>query len=123
MGLQTPLYNTVYGTILAGGTLSSQFDLQGYQLAGLIALSNSVNGTLGFMVSDLPDVPYRPGAPAGVYRDMYKNDGTTVAITAPSGQFGISSEYMLPLVGYQFVRVKTTAQTNGLQLVLILKSD
>lgn len=123
MGLQTPLNNTIYGTILAGGTLSSEFNLQGYQLAGLIALSNSVNGTLGFMVSDRPDVATIPGQPGGVYRDLYKNDGTTVQITAPSGQFGISSEFLLPLVGYQFVRVKTTAQTNGLSLMLSIKSD
>lgn len=123
MSLQTPLNNTIYGTILATGTLSSQFDLQGYVLGGLIALTNSVNGTLGFMVSDLPDTPAQPGFPAGVYRDLYKNDGTTVQITAPSGQFAISSEYLLPLVGYRYVRVKTTAQTTGLSLVLVLKTD
>jgi hypothetical protein len=123
MGLQTPLYNTIYGTILAGGTLSSEFNLQGYQLSGLIARSNSVNGTLGFMVSDLPDVPSRPGAAAGVYRTLYNNAGAAIAITAPSGQWGISSEYMLPLVGYQYVRVSSTAQTTGLALTLILKAD
>ncbi len=123
MSMQSPYPNQIYGTILATGTLSSQFDLQGYQLAGLIALTNSVNGTLGFMVSDKPDAPDFPGGQTGVYRTLYKNDGTTVQITAPSGQFAISSEYLLPLVGYRFVRVSSTAQTTGLSLVLTLKTD
>jgi hypothetical protein len=123
MGLQTPLNNTIYGTILAGGTLSSEFNVQGYALLGLIATSNSVLGTLGFMVSDLPDVPYRPGTPAGVYRSLVGSNGVAVAVGPVSGQFGLSSEALLPVKGYQYIRVSTTAQTTGLALTLILKSD
>jgi hypothetical protein len=115
--MQTPLNNQIIGTINAAGTLSSEFNIQGYPLLGLIALSNSVNGTLGFMVSDKPD------AQGGVYRVLYNNAGAAIAITAPSGQFAISSEYLLPLAGYQYVRVSSSAQTTGLSLTLTLKSD
>lgn len=119
--MQTPSYNQVYGTILATGTLSSQFDTQGYQIAGLIALSNSVNGTLGFMVSDLPDTNPIAGQPGGVYRTVYGNTGAAEAITAPSGQFAIGSQHLLPLSGYRYVRISSTAQTTGLSLMLTLK--
>lgn len=123
MGLQTPLNNTVYGTILAGGTLSSQFDLQGYNALGLIVLDNSVNGTLNFRVSDLPDVNAIPGQPGGVYRTLYGSNGAAVALTINSGQGAISSDALTPLKGYRYVRVQSTAQTNGLALMLTLKSD
>lgn len=126
MGLQTPLTNTIYGTILAGGTLSSAFNIQGFALVGLQVLSNSVNGTLGFMVSDKTDVPGEivpPNFAAGTYRTLYNNAGAAIAITAPAGQFAISSEYLLPIKGYQFVRISSTAQTNGLSLMLSLKAE
>ncbi len=123
MSLQTPLNNTIYGTILAGGTLSSEFNVQGYSLLGLIALSNSVLGTLGFAVSDLPDVPYQPGKPTGVYRTLVGANGTPVAIGPVSGQFGLSSEALLPVKGYHYIRISTTAQTNGAALALILKAE
>lgn len=117
MSLQTPLYNTIYGTILPAGTLSSEFNVQGYSLYGLQFLSNSVNGTLGFMVSDKSD------ANGGVYRTLYGSTGAAVAITVNSGQSAISSDALTPLKGYQFIRVSSTAQTNGVQLMLSLKSD
>jgi hypothetical protein len=126
MSLQTPLYNTIYGTILPGGTLSTPFNIQGYSLLGLQALDSSVNGTLGFMVSDKTDVPDEitpPLSPAGVYRTLYTGAGVPVAVTAPSGQFAISSDALTPLKGYQFIRVTSTAQTNGLSLVLSLKAE
>ncbi len=117
MSLQTPLTNTIYGTILATGTLSSEFNIQGYSLLGVMALSNSVLGTLGFMVSDKADVN------SGVYRSLVGSNGAAVAVGPVSGQFGLSSEALLPLKGYQFIRVSTTAQTTGLSLALILKAD
>lgn len=115
--MQTPLYNTVYGTILATGTLSSEFNVQGYGLLGLQSLSSSVNGTLGFMVSDKSD------ANGGVYRPLYGALGVPVAATAPSGQWALSSDVLTPLKAYQYIRVSSTAQTNGLALMLTLKSE
>ena len=123
MSLQTPLYNTIYGTILAGGTLSDEFNVQGYSLYGLMALSNSVLGTLGFMVSDKADVPTVPGTPGGVYRTLVGANGAAVSVGPVSGQFGLSSEALLPIKGYQFIRVSTTAQTTGLAIVLNLKAE
>jgi hypothetical protein len=115
--MQTPSINQVVGTILAAGTLSSEFNLQGYSLLGLQATSSSVNGTLGFMVSDKPD------ANGGVYRTLYNAVGVPVAVTAPSGQWGISSDALTPLKGYQYIRVSSTAQTTGLALKLSLKAE
>lgn len=126
MGLQTPLYNTVYGTILAAGTLTETFNLQGYSLAGIQALDSSVNGTLSFLVSDKTDVPAEivpPNAPAGVFRTLYTGAGVPVTVTAPVGQFAISSDALTPLKGYQFIRITSTAQTNGLALMLSLKAE
>ncbi len=123
MSLQTPLFNQVQGTILPNGTLSSQFDVQGYSLMGLQSLSNSVNGTLGFMVSTEGDTPNPPGSASTPYRTLYNGAGVPYTITAPSGQFAISSDALTPLKGYQFIRVSSTAQTNGLSLVLTLKAE
>lgn len=126
MSLQTPLYNTIYGTIAAGGTLTGTFNLQGYSLAGIQALDASVNGTLNFLVSDKTDVSAEivpPLAPAGVFRTLYTGAGVPVAVTAPSGQFAISSDALTPLKGYQFVRITSTAQTNGLAIMLSLKAE
>jgi hypothetical protein len=113
----TPFYNQVTGTILAGGTLSSEFNLMGYNLVGIQALGTSINGTLGFMVSDKPD------ASSGVYRTLYNAVGVAVAVTAPSGQFSLSSDALTPLKGYQYIRVSSSAQTNGLALNLTLKAE
>lgn len=115
--MQTPASNQFAGTILAAGTLSSEFNLQGYGLLGLQATSSSVNGTLGFMVSDKPD------ALGGVYRTLYGAAGVPVTVTAPSGQWGISSDALTPLKGYQYIRVSSTAQTLGLSLMLSLKAE
>ena len=123
MSLQTPLNNTVNGTILAGGTLTSEMNIQGYTLIGLMATTSSVNGTLGFQVSDKPTVPVSPDQTPGVYRTLYTNLGVPVSVTAPSGAFAISSDALTPLKGYQYVKVSSTAQTTGLAITLILKTE
>jgi hypothetical protein len=115
--MPTPRFNQVYGTILAGGTLSSEFALQGYSISGVMALSNSVNGTLGFMVSNKGD------AQGGVYRPVYGSNGTAVALTINSGQGAVDTDALKTIRGYQYVRVSSTAQTNGLALMLTLESE
>jgi hypothetical protein len=115
--MPTPKYNQIYGTILAAGTLSSEFALQGYSVSGVLALSNSVNGTLGFMVSNKGD------AQGGVYRPVYGANGAAVAITINSGQGAVDTDALKTIRGYQYVRVSSTAQTNGLSLMLVLESE
>jgi hypothetical protein len=115
--MATPRFNQIYGTILAGGTLSSEFALQGYSISGVMALSNSVNGTLGFMVSNKGD------AQGGVYRPVYSSNGTAVELTINSGQGAVDTDALKTIRGYQYVRVSSSAQTNGLALMLVLESD
>lgn len=117
MSQQTPLNNQYIGTILAAGTLSSEFNIAGYGILGLQATTSSVNGTLGFMVSNKGD------ADGGVYRPLYNNLGVAISATAPSGQFAISGDALAALRPYQFIRVSSTAQTNGLALILTVKAE
>jgi hypothetical protein len=118
MSLQTPLNNQVTGTILAAGTLTAEpFDTQGYSLYGLFTNSNSINGTLMFRVHGTLD----PNS--GNWRPLYNGAGARVAVTAPSGQFGISSDVLTPLKGYRYFYVESTAQTTGLSLTLMLKTE
>lgn len=115
--MTTPRFNQIYGTILAGGTLSSEFALQGYSVAGVMALSNSINGTLGFMVSNKSD------AQGAVYRPVYGSNGAAVALTINSGQGAVATDALNAIRGYQYVRVSSSAQTNGLSLMLTLESE
>jgi hypothetical protein len=110
----TPSFNQVYGTINAGNTLSSEINLLGYRIAGVIALSNSVNGTLGFSASDKPDVS------GGVYRPVYGANGAAVAITVNSGQWALNADDLKSITGYQYIRISSSAQTNGLAIKLML---
>jgi len=118
MSLQTPLWNSVDGTILAGGTLTEgPFDTQGYSLYGLTTRTNSINGSLTFLVSG------SLSSNSGDYNTVYTNAGVAVSVTAPSGQFAISSDALTPLKGYRYIHVRSTAQTNGLALTLHLKAE
>lgn len=118
MSLQTPLNNQVLGTILAAGTLTAQpFDTQGYSLYGLYTNTNSVNGSLTFLVNGTLD----PNS--GNWKPLYNGAGARVSITAPSGQFAISSDVLTPLKGYRYFYIESTAQTTGLGLTLVLKTE
>lgn len=115
--MPTPRFNQIYGTILAGGTLSSEFALQGYSVAGVMALDSSVNGTLGFRVSNKSD------AQGGVYRPVYGSNGAAVALTINSGQGAVDTDALKTIRGYQYIRISSSAQTNGLSLMLTLESE
>ena len=118
MSLQTPLNNQVTGTILAAGTLTAlPFDTQGYSLYGLLTNTNSVNGSLMFRVHGTLDPD------TGNWKPLYNNAGARVSITAPSGQWAISSDALTPLKGYRYFYVESTAQTTGLSLTLMLKTE
>lgn len=118
MSMQTPVTNQVVGTILAAGTLTAlPFDTQGYSLYGLFTNTSSINGSLTFLVNGTLD----PNS--GNWKPLYTNAGARVSITAPSGQFAISSDALTPLKGYRYFYVESTAQTNGLALTLSLKTE
>lgn len=110
-------FNLLSGTILAGGTLSSQFDLGEYNTCGLIMGSTLVNGTLSFMVSALPD------AQGGVYVPLLKSDGTEVSIGPISGAKAISAIALAPLFPFRFIRIKSNvSQTGGVQLLMPVRA-
>lgn len=109
----------VYGTILAGGTLSQEIDLGEWTLAGLIAETSMVNGTLTFQVSSKPD------AEGGTYVDL-RGDQNAVynpAGGAVSGTFALNtSAVMAALTAYRYVKIKSSiAQTNGVRFALPVK--
>lgn len=123
MSFSQPNPNQVNAAFTNNGTLTNEIDLVGYSIVGLIVTGSMTNGTLGFMVSDLPDVPNRPGGQAGVYRDLKNADGSNVTIGAVSGQFAVSGEALKPLAPYRYVRIKSSvAQPSTVTLVLPLKT-
>lgn len=115
---QTPSFNQVQGTILAGGTLTaSPLYVEGYAVQGLIANTSSINGTLNFLVNDTDD------ANSGNWKQVYGSNGSAVAVTLNSGKTAVSSDALTVLRGYKYIHVKSTAQTNGLALTLTLKAE
>jgi hypothetical protein len=118
MSLQTPLWNSIDGTILPNGTLTEQpFDTQGYSLYGLTTRSNSVNGSLTFLVSG------SLSSNSADYNTVYNNVGAAVSVTAPSGMFAIGSDALAALRGYRYIHIRSTAQTNGLGITLHMKAE
>ena len=104
------------GTILAGGTLSSEFDLGGMDVVGLKVNSTPTNGTLSFQVSSVGD-----DGTNVTYRDLY-SAGAVLSFTAPSSPFALGSVEMAPLLAFRYLKVKSSVtQTNGLSLVFIAK--
>lgn len=104
------------GTILAGGTLSSEFDLGGMDAVGLKTTSTPANGTLSFQVSTIGD-----DGTNVTYRDLY-SAGAVLSFTAPGVGFALGSVELAPLQAFRFVKVKSSVtQTNGLGLHFIAK--
>lgn len=113
MGLHPYVFT---GTILAGGTLSNEFDLGGMESIALKTTSTPSNGTLSFQVSTVADDGINV-----TYRDLYSG-GSVLSFTAPGAGFGLGSVELAPLLAYRFVKVKSSvAQANGLGLHFIAK--
>ncbi len=107
----------VTGTIAANGTLSEEFDLEGYTLVGLLA-DNLTLGTLNFWVA------HQSLANGGIYRQVLDQFGNAKVIGPVSGNIAVSSDALTQiLAAYRYVRVGTgsTGQTNGPTLRFILK--
>lgn len=100
----------VNGTFGASGTLSEQFDLSNYTLAGLM-IDGAANGTLNFLVSQNLFIP---GTQANNYRLVYNSDGTPYALTIPSGNVAFSAAVTVSAIApYRYVRLlSSVAQSN-----------
>jgi hypothetical protein len=111
-------FNLLRGTILAGGTLSSEIDLGEYNTTGLITSASLILGTLTFMVSALPD------AQGGGYTTLLKSDGTAAISIGPvSANKAISAITLAPLFPYRYIRLSTSSvQTNGVALLLPVRA-
>lgn len=106
-----PLFFT--GTILAGGTLTSEIDMADASMVGVIATTVPANGTLTFQVASKSD------SNGGTYVDLYADDGTRVSVTAPAATFAVSQLVLAPLIGYRYIKIKSSVtQTNGLRFEL-----
>jgi hypothetical protein len=100
------------GTILAGGTLSSEINLSDASLFGLIVVG-AAGGTLSFQVSPYPD-----GHAEALYVSVTDQDGA--AVSAPgSGNFAVDMQTMAKVSTYRYLKIKSSvAQTNGVKFYL-----
>jgi len=96
----------VNGTFGASGTLSEQFDLTNYTLAGL-EIDSATNGTLNFLVSH--ESLMINGTLNNKFRPVYNSDGTTYALTLPSGNVAFSAAVIVSAIApYRYVRLLST---------------
>lgn len=105
------------GTILATGTLSTEFDLGGMDVVGLKIDGSPTNGTLSFQVSSIGD-----DGTNVTYRDLY-SAGAVLGFNIPSAtSFALGSVEMAPLLAFRYLKVKTSvAQATGMGLIFIAK--
>jgi hypothetical protein len=109
----------VNGTFGASGTLSEQFDLTNYTLAGL-EIDGAANGTLNFLVSQNPFIP---GTLANNYRPVYNSDGTAYALTIPSGNVAYSAAVIVSAIApYRYVRLLSTPAQSSVAARFIVKA-
>lgn len=89
----------VTGTFGASGTLSEEFDLTGYTIAGLL-VDGAANGTLNFWVAS------KSLADGGTYRALVDSTGAAAAVTLPSGNIGYTATTIVNIIApYRYVRL------------------
>lgn len=104
------------GTILPGGTLSSEIDTGEYGVLGLIAATSFTNGTITFQVSHLPD------ANGGTYVDVKNTDGDNKSFGPVSGTFALTGDDLSCIAAYRYVKIKSSiAQASGVSFILPVK--
>lgn len=109
----------VNGTFGASGTLSEQFDLSSYTLAGL-QLDAASNGTLTFLVAQNPFVP---GTLANNYRPVYNSDGSLYSLTIPSGSVAFSAAVIVSAIApYRYVRLLSSVAQSSVAARFIVKA-
>ena len=109
----------VNGTFGTSGTLSEQFDLTNYTLAGLM-LDGAANGSLTFLVAQNP---FTPGTLANNYRPVYNSDGTAYTLTIPSGGAAFSAAVIVSAIApYRYVRLVSSVAQSGVAARFIVKA-
>lgn len=105
------------GTILATGTLSTEFDLGGMDVLSLKIDGSPSNGTLSFQVSSVGD-----DGTNVTYRDVY-SAGAVLGYTIPGATpFVLGATECAPLLAFRYIKVKTSvAQATGMGLIFIGK--
>ncbi|MDD5001483.1 MAG: hypothetical protein PHO55_10940 [Thiomonas arsenitoxydans] len=104
------------GTILPGGTLSSEIDTGEYGVLGLIAATSFTNGTITFRVSNLSD------AEGGAYVSLKNTDGDDKSFGPVSGTFALTGDDLSCLAPYRYVRIESSiAQSAGVSFILPVK--
>ena len=105
----------VKATIPSGQSVSSVVDLEDCEVLGLFVPALNNTPSITFQVADDED-----STPV----DLLNKDGSTASITISGGAsgFAVSSEDLKPLLGYRFVRVKSSAaQTADRHFYFIVK--
>ena len=108
----------IQGTMAAGGTLTTEIDIGGFEAFGLITDGNLVNSTLSFQVSAFPD-----GNANAFYTDLKDETGTAVTLGPTGTRIAVKSDILTQyLIGYRYVKIKSAAtQTNGVKFYLPAK--
>jgi hypothetical protein len=103
----------LFGTINASGTATQVLRIDDFTLIGLQATTSMTAGTLTFSA----------GYVDGTLGTVRTGTGATLSIGALSGTWSLSADELSFLAPYRYVRIFTSsAQTNGLQLVVNLKA-
>jgi hypothetical protein len=104
------------GTILAGGTLTSEIDLSDASIHGLIVVGMAA-GTLSFQVSPFSETDPNNSSHA-VYVDLRDDDGTLVS-AGGTGNTTVDMQTMAKVSVYRYLKIKSdVAQTNGVKFYL-----
>ena len=111
--------NMFHGTIIAGGTLTTEIDLADYSAFGLMSDTNLVNGTMSFQTSPYSDSE-TDADKTPLYRDVLDETGSVATIGPVSGAIAIKAEDVVQiLAGYRYVKIKMSiAQTNGVEFFI-----
>jgi len=111
-------HGLIPGTILAGGTVTAEIDLNGWGIAGLMALDSMTLGTLTFQVAE------KAQADGGAY--VFLRDESTpnnnYSIGPISGQFALSGVKLAPLIPYRYCKIIVSSAASGLRLALPVKA-
>lgn len=108
------------GTITAGGTLTSELDLGGWSVAGLISDGNALTGTLTFYASAFSDADTQN---TSNYVAIRNGDGTALGITIAANRAISGDEIIQALAPYRYVKFGTSAaQTNGAKFYVPVKA-
>lgn len=105
----------IIGTMGTSGTLSEEFWLNNYTLAGMFS-DGAANGTLNILVS--PTALFNG---TNSYRPLRDNAGVAVALTLPAGSSAFRESDIHVIIPYQYVRFVSSVAQTGFSLTLAVK--